>query len=206
MAVEDWNKIADLVCFNLEMDWCKFQKLIDVKEKVLDFGCGYGRIVDQLDQRGYSDVVGIDPSSAMIERGRSMFPKLSLLHSTGQDLPFNSGYFDAIIACAVFTSIPSTEARQAAASEIRRVLKPGGLLHLSEFCASEERRFMSTLGVPMRYSTPEALQRLFEELESVHSKVIGANTMSGKPESSYRAFFRKPVNTRQARDCGVGRQ
>ena len=194
MAVEGWNKIADQVNFNLEMDWDKFQELIDVKAKVLDFGCGYGRVIDQLNQLGYSDVVGIDPSFAMIERGRRMFPKLCLLHSTGQVLPFDSHSFDAIIACAVFTSIPSLEERQAAASEIMRVLKPGGLLHLSEFCASEERIFMSTLGLPMRYSAPEVLQCLFENFESVHNEVIDANTISGKPESSYRAFVRKPVN------------
>ena len=194
MAVEDWNKVADQVNFNLEMDWEKFQELVELKEKVLDFGCGYGRIVDQLNQRGYSNVVGIDPSYPMIERGCRMFPKLSLLHSAGRDLPFDSHSFDAIIACAVFTSITSSDERQAAASEITRVLKPGGLLHLSEFCASEERRFMSTLGVPMRYSTPEVLQRLFEDFEPVHSEVIDANTMGGKPESSFRAFMRKPVN------------
>lgn len=194
MAVEGWNKIAEQVNFNLEMDWDKFQELVDVKAKVLDFGCGYGRIVDQLNQRGYSDVVGIDPSFAMIDRGRRMFPELSLLHSRGQDLPLDSHSFDAVIACAVFTSIPSSEERQAAAREIARVLKPGGLLHLSEFCASEERRFMSALGVLMRYSTPKVLQRLFEDFESVHNEVVCANTMGGRPEPSYRAFVRKPVN------------
>jgi len=194
MTVEGWNKVAGQVNFNLEMDWDNFQELIELKAKVLDFGCGYGRIVDQLNQRGYSDVVGIDPSHAMIERGCRMFPKLSLLHSAVPNASFYNHSFDAIIACAVFTSIPSSEERQAAAGEITRLLKPGGLLHLSEFCASEERIFMSTLGVPMRYSTPEVLQRLFEGFEPVHSEVIDANTMGGKPESSYRAFVRKPVN------------
>lgn len=189
MIVEGWNKIADQVDFNLEIDWDKFQELIGVNAKVLDFGCGYGRIVDQLNQSGYSGVVGVDPSFSMIERGRRMFPKLSLLHFAGQGLPFDSHSFDAIIACAVFTSIPSSEERQAAASEVMRVLKPGGLIHLSEFCASHERRFMSTLGVPMRYSAPEVLQCLFEDFEFVHNEVVDENTMSGKPELSYRAFF-----------------
>lgn len=194
MGVDGWNKIADQVNFNLDVDWDKFQELVDVKAKVLDFGCGYGRIVEQLSRRGYSDVVGIDPSYAMIERGCRSFPELSLLYNSGQDLPFYSHSFDAIIACAVFTSIPSSEERQAAVGEIARVLKPGGLLHLSEFCASEDRRFMSTMGVPMRYSTPEVLQRLFESFESVHSEVIDAKTMGGKPVSSYRTFVRKPVD------------
>lgn len=199
MVVDGWNKISDQVNFNLEMNWHKLQELIDVKAKVLDFGCGYGRIADQMNQIGYSDVVGIDQSFAMIERGRRMFPKLPLLHSTGQNLPFDSHSFDAVMACAVFTSIPSSDERQNAAGEIMRVLKPGGLLHLSEFCANEERMFMSNLGVPMRYSTPEVLQCLFENFESVHNEVVGANTMSGKPESSYRAFVRKPVNNKFTR-------
>ena len=194
MAIESWDKIADQVSFNLEIGWDRLPEFINIKARMLDFGCGYGRICKQLNQCGYLNVVGADPSSAMIARGHRMYPELSLLHSAEARLPFDDHSFDAIVACAVFTSIPSSKEREDAAEEIARVLKPGGILHISEFSASEEREFMSALGAPMRYSTPKVLQDLFDGFECVHDEVVGANTMSGKRESSYRAFVRKPVN------------
>jgi ubiquinone/menaquinone biosynthesis C-methylase UbiE len=194
MVIESWDKVAEQVNFNLEIDWDRLPDFINTKARVLDFGCGYGRVCKQLNQCGYLNVVGADPSSAMIARGHRIYPELSLLHSSETRLPFDDDSFDAIVACAVFTSIPSSKEREDAAEEIARVFKPGGILHISEFSASEEREFMSALGAPMRYSTPKALRDLFEGFECIHEEVVGANTMSGKRESSYRAFLRKPVH------------
>ncbi|WP_368881269.1 class I SAM-dependent methyltransferase [Shewanella algae] len=42
---------------------------------------------------------------------------------------------DAVLSCAVLTCMPSEMAQKAAILELKRVLKPGGLFHLSEFCA-----------------------------------------------------------------------
>lgn len=195
MASDDWDEVANQVNFNLEIDRERFCSIVDRQAKVLDFGCGYGRTAKELAECGYTDVVGVDPSSAMIERGRSMFPELSLLHSAQAVLPFGDRSFDAIVACAVFTCIPSLEERAETVAEITRVLKPGGFLHVSEFCSAEGRAFMSGLGVPMCYSRPEELRDLFCGFQYLHDEIVGASTMSGKLAQSYRTFVKKPLNT-----------
>lgn len=205
MASEGWNNVASQVNFNLEIDLERFCVLVDREAKVLDFGCGYGRIVKDLTESGYTDITGIDPSHAMVERGRKMLPEVSLLHSSEGTLPFEDQSFDAVLACAVFTCIISMEERVEAVAEIVRVLKPGGILHIAEFCSEEEAVFTSGLGIAMRYSLPGELRELFRGFQCFHDEVMAASTMSGKGSQSYRAFFKKPIDeasTRQARYTG----
>jgi SAM-dependent methyltransferase len=38
--------------------------------RVLDYGCGYGRVMAELGHHGFEDVLGVDISAALIERGR----------------------------------------------------------------------------------------------------------------------------------------
>ncbi|MBF5053923.1 type 11 methyltransferase [Alcanivorax venustensis ISO4] len=194
MLQGSWDKVASDVDFNLEIDLARFLDLISRKAKVLDFGCGYGRISNELTESGYTDVMGVDPSCAMIERGRKAFPGLPLLHLDGMDLPFGENAFDAVVICAVLTCIPSLDERGRVAAEITRVLKPGGAVHISEFCSEESKSFISGLGLPMRYSSPEELRDLFASFSCFHDEVVSAATMSGDSTSSYRAFIRKPLN------------
>lgn len=194
MASEGWDNVASQVNFNLEIDRERFYGLVNCEAKVLDFGCGYGRIVKDLTECGYTDITGIDSSHAMVERGRKMFPEVSLLHSSEGMLPFDDQSFDAVVVCAVFTCIISMEERSEAVAEIVRVLKPGGILHIAEFCSEEGAVFTSGLGMPMRYSMPGELRELFSGFQCFHDEVIGASTMSGKHSQSYRAFFKKPFN------------
>ena len=48
--------------------------------KILDYGCGYGRLAAELREAGFRNVTGIDPASAMIARGRELFADLDLRH------------------------------------------------------------------------------------------------------------------------------
>ena len=195
MLQGSWDKVTSDVYFNLEIDLTRFLDMISRKAKVLDFGCGYGRISNELTDCGYTDVTGIDPSFAMIERGRKAFPELSLLHLDGIDLPFGENTFDVVVICAVLTCIPSLKERVRVAAEITRVLKPGGIVHISEFCSEESKGFISGLGLPMRYSSRKELRGVFASFSCFHDEVMSASTMSGESTSSYRAFIRKPLNT-----------
>lgn len=191
MVFETWDKVADEVNFNLEIDRERFVGIIDRKAKVLDFGCGYGRIANELAECGYANVTGIDPSSAMIERGHRMYPNLSIMCLENFGLPFDDGSFDAVVACAVLTCIPSQNEREGVISEIMRVLRPDGFFHVSEFCADKGKLFTSGMGIAMRYSSPREFRILFSGFSCLHAEVVSAETMNGYGASSYRGFFQK---------------
>ncbi|WP_318484851.1 class I SAM-dependent methyltransferase [Photobacterium leiognathi] len=67
--MSEWGAEADQVKFNLQIPAIDFVASVLLKSKILDFGCGYGRITKQLSELGYREVVGIDSSKEMVKRG-----------------------------------------------------------------------------------------------------------------------------------------
>ena len=89
--------------------------------KILDFGCGSGFLVGELQKRGY-DAFGTDVSKEAVEFGRSNnINNLSVQDSHVLNFPDNS--FDLVVALDVIEHIKDDGG---AMRELERVLKPGG--------------------------------------------------------------------------------
>lgn len=89
-------------------------------DRVLDAGCGNGRPLALLRERG-CDVVGLDRSHGMV---CSLAPAPTCVGDV-QALPFRDGSFDAATALMMLYHVPD---RVAAAVELRRVVRPGGVV------------------------------------------------------------------------------
>ena len=199
MTEHCWDRVADEVNFNLEIDIRRFINVVSKDSKILDFGCGYGRISNELASYGYSAIHGVDSSLKMIERGIQDYPKLLLQNISGQELPYPDECFDAVISCAVFTCITSPEQRISQINELYRVLKPSGTLHLVEFCSEVSRTFTSGIGITMCHSTPEELRQLVNGFSPNNEEVIETTTMSNDQAQCYSLFAKKPLNKKQHR-------
>lgn len=91
--------------------------------RVLDYGCGSGFIVGQLQTRGY-DACGTDISREAIEYGTSQ--GIKNLHSTnGIEVDFPDESFDLILAMDVVEHIKDDNL---VIKELERLLKPNGHL------------------------------------------------------------------------------
>ena len=93
--------------------------------RVLDVGCGTGHLAARLIADGYS-VVGLEPDPTALSYARKRIPEA--VGGDARQLPFPDASFDAVIATDVLEHIPDDSA---AAAEIRRVLRPGGLAILT---------------------------------------------------------------------------
>lgn len=47
---------------------------------VVEYGCGYGRVLKQMQEAGYTNLLGFDYSSKMVERGKKLCPTLDIRH------------------------------------------------------------------------------------------------------------------------------
>jgi ubiquinone/menaquinone biosynthesis C-methylase UbiE len=93
--------------------------------RVLDVGCGPGTVLAQLTRAFGVEGVGLDASPKMIEVARRDAPGLDQLHvGPAEELPFADGSFDAALMRLVVHHVD----RQAAFSELLRVLRSGGRL------------------------------------------------------------------------------
>lgn len=90
--------------------------------RVLDVGCGTGAVSAALADRGATPS-GIDPAAAYVERARRAVPRGRFEVAGAESLPFPDASFDAAVSGLVLNFVPDP-AR--AASEMARVVKPGG--------------------------------------------------------------------------------
>jgi len=90
--------------------------------RILDVGCGEGRFCRMVRRRGV-DVVGIDPTAALIATARARDAKGTYLKGVAESLPFGDATFDTVISYLSLIDIPDMHR---AILEMTRVLKPGG--------------------------------------------------------------------------------
>ena len=106
--------------------------LIPRGSRVLDAGCGYGRIALPLARLGYR-VEGIDLSSEMVQAARQAAREESLdvgfALGSMTELPLEDSAFGAVICLwSAFNELLDQSKQLAAVREMRRVLRLGGLL------------------------------------------------------------------------------
>jgi ubiquinone/menaquinone biosynthesis C-methylase UbiE len=112
-------------------DWRR-QLLRDVRGLVLEVGAGRGPNLDHYPPE--ARVVATEFDAAAIAQARSRLNSHARLASADiEHLAFPDGVFDAVVATLVFCSV---ERPVCGLQEVRRVLKPGGRLHLIEHVRS----------------------------------------------------------------------
>lgn len=103
--------------------------------KLLDFGCGPGTISVGLAERiAPGELHGIDMEETQVELARAAakdggHSNITFHVGNATELPFEDNTFDVAHCHAVLMHIPDT---QAALSEVKRVLKPGGIIAARE--------------------------------------------------------------------------
>lgn len=111
------------------------EKELDISsvDRILDFGCGIGRISSWLASFN-AEVVGIDSSIEMIEEAKenNSGPDLMFECCDSSRLPYEDNYFDKIISVMVMQHILESRDLRDSVREICRVLKPGGRIFLLE--------------------------------------------------------------------------
>ncbi len=126
---ENYNLIAEDYERSRNFIWDieKISTYLEQNDKILDIGCGSGRMVKILKDKNI-DYVGIDISEALIKIARKRYPNNNFMVDDGLSLSFPDCTFDKIFCIRTFHHIPSFVLRTRFLSEIARVLKPNGLL------------------------------------------------------------------------------
>lgn len=129
--IEDWDRIAStysdgagtLHPFYREVEEYVWPSLGDPRGKrILDLGAGDGWFAHELVTKG-AEVVAIDGSAKLIERGKTTYPEVEFLqYDLTRGLP-EMGRFDAVWCFTVLMDLPSVDALL---RDTHRVLKPEG--------------------------------------------------------------------------------
>ena len=116
---ENWWELYELV-----------ERTADLRgRRVLDLGCGTGRLSVALVERAHAKVWGVDASQEMLAVAKEKVPGVAFKLAQAESLPFKDGWFERVTMTLVLQLVD----RPRAYAEARRVLQPGGRLALATF-------------------------------------------------------------------------
>jgi ubiquinone/menaquinone biosynthesis C-methylase UbiE len=126
-----WSAFYRRTFFGLELRRIQRRAIelaaIKPHERVLDLGCGPGDGTTRIASGG-ATAIGLDYSEGMLEKARhEAGTRGRLTRGDAGRLPFKDGAFDKVVCTNSFHHYPD---HFAALKEVRRVLKPGGVLVL----------------------------------------------------------------------------
>jgi len=127
----DYNLISEDFSSTRTAIWPELSFLfkdIKVKEKILDLGCGNGRLYKLLEKTNYT---GIDISERLISIAKKKYPRVNFKVANALNLSFKKELFDKVYSIAVLHHIPSKKLRIQFLKEIKKVLKKDGSLILT---------------------------------------------------------------------------
>jgi SAM-dependent methyltransferase len=203
-----WEANAEAYAFAHPLDFDWFAEL-PKHARILDFGCGYGRLTAELAAAGWRGAVGVDFSAGMIARGRRAHPELDLRHIDGLPLAEPDGAFDAALLVAVLTCIPDDAGQRTLIAELARLTCPGGLLCVSDYLLQDDARHAARYaaglarhglygvwdrddGGVFRHHTREALDALLAGFEPVAERAVETKTLSGAKTTAIQLLVRRP--------------
>ena len=131
--------------------------LADVRsgQRALDVGSGPGALTGELVARlGPEWVTAVDPSRPFVEAARARHPGVEVLEASAEALPFDDDAFDVALAQLVvhFMADPV-----AGLGEMRRVVRPGGVVAACVWDYAGERGPLSVFWSAARQLDPDAL-------------------------------------------------
>ena len=205
-----WDQVADSKQFHhpLRIDWLASNL---AGNDILDCGCGYGRLLGELASAGYKDSVGTDFSREMLKRCTEMVPgvKLRLVQTDGRMLPFRNGSFDAVLLFTLLTCVPGDGDQRLLLAEVSRVLRPGGLVYISDLLLNGDGRsieryrqhagafgaygiFTLPEGVTVRHHSESWIRELTAGFTQVKYEKFTVTTMNGNQSAAFQYLGRIP--------------
>jgi SAM-dependent methyltransferase len=204
-----WDRLADDKRFShpLRKEW--LVRYTNREALILDLGCGYGRTLGELVGEGYENVVGVDFSFGMLRRCRSRFPRLNLLQNDGEAIPLRNRSVDLVMLFAVLTCTARDQDQRSLLREIERVLRPRGLLYISDLLLNDDSRnreryeryreeygvygvFKLPDGMVVRHHREEWIDDLTSSFRRLEYEAFNAITMNGNKSAAFQFLGRAP--------------
>ena len=113
--------------------------LADLRDghRVLDVGCGTGNLLRSIGKRRPAvELTGLDPDPRVLARARRKVRQARLDRGFAQELPYPDNSYDRVFSSLMLHHLDS-ESKDVLLAEVRRILRPDGMLVLADAVADE---------------------------------------------------------------------
>lgn len=203
-----WNKVANEKTFTHPLNISLLEKFVYKDSCIVDYGCGYGRIVDELNEIGFTNVQGFDFSIELINRGNKNGIENIFQIDSVTDLPIENNSVDCFLLFAVLTCIADNKSQMELIKILFSKLKAGGIIYISDYYLQtdsiEVERyqylnndkenlgvFLLPEGAMFRHHTQEWIKLLLKDFEIVNDNMIDVKTMNGNSAEAFQILAQK---------------
>ncbi len=209
LQIDYWNRVGPTKPFRHPVDLDRLWELLAPDSRILDFGCGYGRVLGLLLAEGFTNLIGFDPAPAMVDEAQRNLPAVQFqLLKDPPRLPLPGWSVDAFLLTSVLTCVPTDEGQTDVIQEAQRVLKPGGLLYITDLWLQTDARnieryvrdvdkygvygvFDLPEGVTVRHHDRRWIEALTSQFDLVSLEEIQVTTMNGHSAHGFQWLGRK---------------
>jgi len=134
---KDYSSIADEFSNTRNHSWPEFELTKPyLKGKIVDLGCGNGRLYEYLKEKSINkeekiDYIGIDNNENFLNIAKKKYKNAKFLYGDLLSIPINENSANTIISIAAFHHIPSKVLRKKSVQEIRSKLCSDGIVILT---------------------------------------------------------------------------
>lgn len=202
-----WDSISKQKTFTHPININLLLQYVNKKAAIVDYGCGYGRIVNELIEKGFTHTIGFDTSIEFIKMGKLHQLPISYI-PTPADLPMEVNRVDCFLLFAVLTCIPSNHGQTSLINLLKSKLKSGGFIYISDYYLqdngisksrytyfnNEEDNFgVFTLpeGVTFRHHTKDWIASLVKDFKIKEEMIIEVKTMNGNIGKAFQMILQK---------------
>ncbi len=205
-----WGEVGAHKQFDEDINFDWLRQCLSDDAKILDYGCGYGRLMKQLYDNGYHHVTGLDFAKEMLVKGAQYFPQGQFALSEHNDIQAQDESLDAIIFFTVLNCIPKPEEQQALVKRFYQDLKKGGIVYICDYLLGTDERnikryqtfakkyqYMGTFEIAdgacvCRHHPQDWIETLFNDFTLKHFHIHdNAITMNGNPCRRFQAIYMK---------------
>lgn len=190
-----WAELAHRLPSTFPIDELPLDDVVLQGSSVLDYGCGYGRLVRRIHANSPRRLVCADiaPRAGAALLAEHSGVRFQLIENAGRP-HFGPDEFDVIVMVGVLSSVFPRTARQLLVANLWHALKPGGSLVIADFGRSEHEDYLARYGrvrfeectiitaerLYIHHFSPRELCSLFPESRSLRAPLtVEATTVHG---------------------------
>ncbi len=202
-----WDRVAAQKTFTHPLQLPLLLQYVTKQATIIDYGCGYGRVVAELLNHQFEKVRGYDTSIELVKRGLAQSLPLHYI-ATSVMLPLDKNSIDCFLLFAVLTCIPSNAGQSELLQLLHSKLRPGGYIYISDYYLQENEKAISryeclnndpdNYGVftlpeeaTLRHHPREWINKLVAEFTLLHHEEIDVNTMNGNGARAFQLVLQK---------------
>lgn len=206
----NWKENSNKLTFTTPLPSKIFIEAINVENRILDLGCGYGRVLSYLENNGFRNLVGVDISEELLMSAKKVCQYSNLKVGSFESIPCRDNEVDIIFLMAVISNCITKVQERKMINEINRVLKPKGIIFLEFFMLDlrpkklkmylaglirhgEIGRFKTSQGFLFKHRSINQVRRLFSDYSILEIEEIMFTTWSGANHKGCKMILEKTV-------------